>query len=252
MVNYNATEKIPMKTFILAGGEGTRLRPYTYSAPKPMLKVGGKPILEYVIDNLKRAGLTELVITCGYRHEQITDYFGDGAKHGVKIEYSIEKEKLNTAGSILSYRGKVKETFVVVMGDHLTNLDLSEMLKSHKKSGAIATIALYHSTLPLEYGVANIERGNVIGFTEKPLLAHLYNTAIYVFEPEIFDYIKAKEDFAKDVFPRVLAAKKKINAHVFDDVWFDIGRVSDYERLDEMFKVVKLACDLNLGLKPHV
>lgn len=239
-----------MKTFILAGGEGTRLRPYTYSMPKPMLKVGGRPILEYVIANLARSGLTELVVTCGYRHEQITSYFGDGSRFGVKMEYAIEKEKLNTAGSILQYKGKVKETFVVVMGDHLTNLDMSDMIKSHQKSGAIATIALYRSSLPLEYGVANIERGSITGFTEKPLLSHLYNTAIYVFEPEIFDYIKAKEDFAKDVFPRLLAAKKKINSYIFEDVWFDIGRVSDYERLDEMFKVVKLACDLNQGLKP--
>ncbi|NYZ73831.1 nucleotidyltransferase family protein [Candidatus Micrarchaeota archaeon] len=233
-----------MKTFILAGGEGTRLRPYTYNTPKPMLMVGGKPILQYVIDNLKRAGLKDLIITCGYKHEQITSYFGDGSKFGVKMEYAIEKEKMNTAGSILPYKGKVKESFVVVMGDHLTNIDMTEMVKSHKKSGAMATIALYRSSLPLEYGVAKTEGGNVTGFTEKPLLAHLYNTAIYVFEPEIFDYIKDKEDFAKDVFPRLLASKKKINAYVFDDVWFDIGRISDYERLDELFKVIKLAEDL--------
>lgn len=238
------TEKIPMKTFILAGGEGTRLRPYTYNTPKPMLMVGGKPILQYVINNLKRAGLKDLVITCGYKHEQISDYFGDGSKCGVKIEYCVEKEKLNTAGSILPCRSKISETFAVVMGDHLTNIDMAEMIKSHKKSGAMATIALYHSSLPLEYGVAKTEAGTVTGFTEKPLLAHLYNTAIYVFEPEILDYIKEREDFAKDVFPRLLKAKKKINAYAFNDVWFDIGRVSDYERLDELFKVMKLAQDL--------
>jgi len=233
-----------MKAFVLAGGEGTRLRPYTYSAPKPMLMLGGKPILQYVIDNLERCGITDLVITVGYQHEQIISYFGDGRKSGVKIEYAIEKERKNTAGSILDYKGKVKETFVVVMGDHLTNLDLADMLKSHKKSGAIATIALYKSRMPLEYGVAKVEGSSVVGFVEKPLLEHLYNTAIYIFEPQIFDYIKEKEDFAKDVFPRLLASKKKINAYVFEDVWFDIGRVSDYERLDELFKVMKLVRDL--------
>ena len=233
-----------MKALILAGGEGTRLRPYTYSTPKPMLMVGGRPILQYVIENLKRAGLNDIVITCGYKHEQIRDYFGDGSKCGVKIEYCVEKVKLNTAGSILPCRGKVKETFVVVMGDHLTNIDLAKMVENHRKNGAIATMALYNSSMPLEYGVVRIEGSDVAGFTEKPVLAHLYNTAIYVFEPEIFDYIKEKEDFARDVFPRLLKAKKKINAYVFEDVWFDIGRVSDYERLDEMFKVVKLVCDL--------
>src|SRR4030095_5602323 len=114
-----------MKAFILAGGEGTRLRPYTYSVPKPMLMLGDKPILLYLIENLKRCGVKDLVITSGYKHEQIVDYFGDGSKFGVKIEHSVEKEKLNTAGSILAYKGKIKDTFAVVMGDHLTNIDIA-------------------------------------------------------------------------------------------------------------------------------
>jgi len=229
-----------MKTFILAGGEGTRLRPYTYSVPKPMLVLGGKPLLQYVVENLKRCGVKELVITCGYKHEQIASHFGDGSKFGVKIEYAIETEKMNTAGSIAPFKGKVKDTFAVVMGDHLTNIDLADMLKSHKKSGSIATIALYHAKTPLEYGVAKLEGNNIVGFVEKPLLEHYYNTAIYIFEPEIFDYIKGKEDFAKDVFPRLLSAGKKLNGYVFEGVWFDIGRVSDYERFVEMFSLSKI------------
>lgn len=229
-----------MRVFVLAGGEGTRLRPYTYSAPKPMLMLGGKPILEYVIENLARAGMKDMVLTVGYMHEQITSYFGDGSKSGVKIEYSVEHERQNTAGSILPYKGKVKETFAVVMGDHLTDIDMSQMLRHHKKSGAIATIALYHAKTPLEYGVAKVEGGKVTGFAEKPLLEHNYNTAIYIFEPEIFWYIKGKEDFAKDVFPRLLDAKKPISAYVFEGVWFDIGRVSDYERFCELFSLMRL------------
>jgi|SRR5208283_92473 len=233
-----------MKTFILAGGEGTRLRPYTNYTPKPMLMLGGKPILQYVIENLRRSGLKDLIITAGYKANQIEAYFGDGSRFGVKIDYSLEKEKLNTAGSILPFKGKVKETFAVVMGDHLTNIDLADMLKSHKKSGAIATVALFRKKSPLEYGVATIEGGRISGFAEKPLIEHNFNTAIYIFEPEIFDYIKGKEDFAKDVFPRLLEAKKPINAYVFEGVWFDIGRVSDYERFVEMFSVIRLLQDL--------
>jgi len=229
-----------MKTFILAGGEGTRLRPYTYTTPKPMLPLGGKPLLQYVIGNLRRSGLKDLVITAGYLNEKISSYFGDGSKYGVKIEYAIEKERMNTAGSILPFKGRVKETFVVVMGDHLTNLDLSDMIKNHKKSGAVATIALYKSKVPLEYGVAKMDGPNVVGFTEKPMQEHLFNTAIYVFEPGIFEHIKEKEDFAKDVFPRMLAAKKRLNGYVFEGVWFDIGRVSDYERFVEMFGMLEL------------
>jgi NDP-sugar pyrophosphorylase family protein len=229
-----------MKTFILAGGEGTRLRPYTYSIPKPMLMLGGKPILQYVVENLKKSGMKDLVITAGYLADQITSYFGDGSKFGVKIEYSLEKEKLNTAGSILPLRDKAKETFAVVMGDHLTDIDMGEMLKSHKKSGAIATVALYRVKKPLEYGLAQVKDGMVVGFSEKPMLEHDYNTAIYIFEPEIFDYIRPMEDFARQVFPRLLESGKPINAFIFQGVWFDIGRVSDYERFMETFNVSRL------------
>lgn len=205
-----------------------------------MLMLGGKPILQYVVENLRRAGLKDLVITAGYKHEQIRSYFGNGSSLGVKVAYSIEKEKMNTAGSILAFKGKVKETFAVVMGDHLTDIDMAKMLESHRKSGAPATIALYHARTPLEYGVAKVEGGKVVGFAEKPMLEHDYNTAIYIFEPEVFDYIREKEDFARDVFPRLLAAKKPINAYVFEGVWFDIGRVSDYERFVELFSLMQM------------
>jgi NDP-sugar pyrophosphorylase family protein len=230
-----------MKAYVLAGGEGTRLRPYTYNTPKPMLMLGGKPILQYVLENLKRSGITDVVITAGYKSEQITSYFGDGRSLGMRIEYSLEKEKMNTAGSILRYKGKENGAFVVVMGDHLTDLDLSAMIKSHKASGALATIALHHSKLPLEFGVAEMKGGAVVGFREKPLLEHFYNTAIYVFEPAIFDHIREKEDFAKDVIPRLIEKGKTVNGFLFEGVWYDIGRVSDYERFVEIFNVVRLS-----------
>jgi mannose-1-phosphate guanylyltransferase/phosphomannomutase len=230
-----------MKAFILAGGEGTRLRPYTYNTPKPMLMLGGKPILQYVVENLKRAGIKEIVLTIGYRHEQFEEYFGDGSKIGVKMDYLVEPEKMNTAGSITPFAGKVKETFAVVMGDHLTDIDISDMLKAHRRSGCIATIALFHKKTTLEYGVADIKDGRVAGFREKPLLEHYYNTAIYIFEPKIFEYIHGKEDFAKDVFPRLLSKGEKINAYVFEGVWYDIGRVSEYERLVEQFNMIRIS-----------
>jgi NDP-sugar pyrophosphorylase family protein len=233
-----------MKAFILCGGEGTRLRPYTYSTPKPMLPVGGKPILQYVVENLRRAGIREYILTVGYLHEQISDYFGDGSKFGVNMEYAIENEKLNTAGSVLPHKDKINDTFVVAMGDHITNIDLREMVKHHKESGAIATIALLKHTIPIQFGIAEVKDGYVTGFREKPLLEHLYNVAIYVFEPGIFKYIEEKDDFAKDVFPRMLEKGEKINSYVFDDVWFDIGQISEYERLNEEFETSRLLKDL--------
>ncbi len=235
-----------MKTFILAGGEGTRLRPYTYEKPKPMLPIGEekKPILYYVIENLKRVGLTDYVITVGYKHEKIEEYFGDGSSFGVKIEYAVEKEKMNTAGSILPLKEKVDDTFVVVMGDHITNIDIREMIHHHKKSKCIATIALLKGKIPIEYGVAEVDgKGHVVEFKEKPLIENLYNVAIYVFEPEIFKYIKEKDDFAKNVFPRMLDKKEKINAYVFEKLWYDIGRVADYEKLDKELKMKEIYSD---------
>jgi NDP-sugar pyrophosphorylase family protein len=221
-----------MKAFILCGGEGTRLRPYTYKTPKPMLTVGGKPILQYVIENLKKGGVSENYLTVGYLHEKIAEFFGDGSKLGTKIEYSIETEKLNTAGSILPLKEKVDGTFIVAMGDHITNINIREMVEEHKKSGAVATIALLKHEIPLQFGVADVKDGHVTGFREKPTLKQLFNIAIYVFEPEIFDYIREKEDFAKDVFPRMLEKGETINAYVFDDLWYDLGHVSEYERMN--------------------
>ncbi len=238
-----------MKAFVLCGGHGTRLRPYTYSIPKPMLKMGRKPILQYVVENLKLNGFTDLVLTVGYKKEQIMDYFGDGKKFGVKIEYAVEDEPKNTAGSILDYRGKVKETFLVVMGDHLTDVDLKRMAETHRKSGAIATIALTKQEMQLEYGIVGLKGNEIVEFNEKPRYDFFINTAMYAFEPEIFDYIKGKEDFAKHVFPRLISAKKKINAYVFDEYWVDVGRVSDYERLNEFIKVTTLLKNLDMKEK---
>lgn len=234
-----------MKAFILCGGQGTRLRPYTYSIPKPMLRLGRKPILQYVVENLRMNGFTDLVITVGYKKEQIMDYFGDGKKFKVKIEYAIEDEPKNTAGSILEYKGKARESFLVVMGDHLTDIRLKEMMEQHKKSGSIATIALTKQEMQLEYGIVEVQDGTITKFTEKPRYDFFINTAIYAFEPEIFNYIKEKEDFAKQVFPKILAAKKKINAYAFEEYWVDVGRVSDYERLNEFIKVMTLLKNLD-------
>lgn len=225
-----------MKIFVLCGGEGTRLRPHTYDVPKPMLKVGSKPILQYVLENLQRNQLTDLILTVGYKKEQIMEYFGDGQKLGVKIEYLVEETAQNTAGSILPYKDKIKETFAVVMGDHVTGVPVKKMIGFHKQNKAIATVALLkHSTL-VDFGVAKLEGHTIKEFVEKPKIENLINIGMYVFEPEIFKYIKEKEDFAKDVFPRLLKQGQTINGYITEGEWHDVGRISDYEQLNEKFK----------------
>ncbi len=231
-----------MKAFVLCGGKGTRLRPYTYSIPKPMLRLGKRPILQFVIGNLSSSGIKDLILTVGYLKEQIIEYFGDGKRFGVKITYSEEEEEMNTAGSILPSKGAIDSTFVVVMGDHLSMADLDKMVRHHKKKGAIATIGLKEQGLPLEYGVAETDdAGFVTGFKEKPILRNYVNTAIYVFEPEIYKFIAPKDDFAKNVFPKLLDAGEKINTYAISEYWLDIGRINDYERLDQTLSIFDLA-----------
>ncbi|VVB56763.1 Bifunctional protein GlmU [uncultured archaeon] len=234
-----------MKAIICCGGMGTRLRPLTYTTPKPMLPLGNKPILEYVIRHLKRNGFTDLYLTVGYLKEQIMDYFGDGKKWGVKIQYAVEEGEAGTAGSIVPLKKWASEPFIVQMGDHLSRLDLKKMYAYHKKEGHLATVALKRTGVPLEYGIAKLDDASrIIAFEEKPIVRNFVNAGVYVFNPKIFDYIKPKEDFAKNVFPRLLSERQAIGGFVFDDYWLDIGRPSDYEKVNEMITLMEMVGEM--------
>ena len=229
-----------VKAIVLCGGKGTRLRPYTYTIPKPMLPLGKKPLLEYVVNSLKLANISELFLATGYLHEQIEAYFGDGSKFGAKIHYSVETAELGTAGSIIPLMGKMDETFVVMMGDHLSNLEIKNLIAFHKKNKRIATIALNKKGVPLEYGVADMKDDEIVRFREKPIVENYVNTGVYVFEPEIYDYIKPGEDFANHVFPRLIEKGEKIGGFVFSDYWLDIGRTTDYEHINHFISIIDL------------
>lgn len=245
----NTGGKMSKKVVILCGGKGTRLRPYTYTIPKPMLPLGRKPILEYVINHLKSHGFTDLLLTVGYLKERIMEYFGDGSRFGVKLTYYTEEESANTAGSIIPTKNEISETFMVVMGDHLSRVNLSDVWDYHKEKGGIATIALKRMGMPLEYGIAELnEKGRIMGFREKPIIENLVNAGVYIFEPRIFDYIKEKDDFAQNVFPRLLENNESIYGFVFDEYWVDIGRVQDYENINRIISIIDTmlsATDLN-------
>jgi NDP-sugar pyrophosphorylase family protein len=229
-----------IKAIVLCGGKGTRLRPYTYNIPKPMLPLGRKPILEFVVENLKRSGIKDLIFTVGYLQESIRKYFGNGKRFGVNIRYLKEKKELNTAGSILPAKGMINDTFVVIMGDQLTTLDMKKMVEFHRKKGSIATIGLKRQGLPIEYGIAEMKKDQIVAFKEKPILEHLVNAGIYVFEPSIFKYIKEYDDFAMNVFPKLLKKRRRITGYVFDEYWIDIGRIEDYERLNKLISIVDM------------
>ncbi len=225
-----------MKAVIMAGGEGTRLRPLTSNAPKPMLPVANRPMMEHVIALLKRHGFDEIVVTVAFLSNAIKTYFGDGSELGVSIEYSDEPTPLGTAGSVGNARHLLTERFLVISGDVITDLDLSEIWKFHERCEALATIALTPVANPLEFGIViTREDGSIERFLEKPTWGQVFsdtiNTGIYVLEPEIFDYIPEGRsvDFSGDVFPQLLAEGKPLFGPVVDaGYWEDVGTLEAY------------------------
>lgn len=230
------------KAVILAGGQGTKLRPYTYETPKALLPIKGKPLLEHLIKQLKNNGITDIIICTGYLGEKIKEYFGNGEKFGIKITYSQEKEPLMTGGALLSVKKFVnQQTFLVIHGDILTNLPIQDLLDFHQKEQCPATIALTAVAKPSSFGQLTLHGTKLINFyqknKEKEVKSHLINTGIYVFEPVIFDYFpKNKKSFLLEDVIQELIEQKQVTGFVFEDQWFDIGDPVNYERAIKEFK----------------
>lgn len=219
----------------MAGGEGSRLRPLTSQRPKPLVPVVGRPIMEHILLLLRRHQMREVVATIQYLGAHIRNYFGDGSEQGVNLSYSVEDTPLGTAGSVKLAEDQLTETFVVISGDALTDIDLSSAVRFHRQSRAMATIVLKPVPNPLEYGVVVAdEEGRVQRFLEKPswgeVFSDLANTGIYVLEPAIFDYFQAGEvtDWSGDVFPRLLKEGEPVFGWVADGYWEDVGSHQAY------------------------
>jgi mannose-1-phosphate guanylyltransferase/phosphomannomutase len=226
-----------MKAVVMAGGEGTRLRPLTVGRPKPMVSVVNRPCLEHVLLLLKRHGITEVVITLQYLADVIQSYFGDGSHMGMRIDYSIEDQPLGTAGSVRLAADRLEDTVLVISGDALTDCNLTDLVGFHRRKGAMVTITLHREPNPLEYGVViTDEDGRIRQFQEKPswgeVISDTINTGIYVLEPTIFDYIEPGRmvDFSQDVFPRLLTEGKPLFGSISDAYWTDIGTIQEYMR----------------------
>jgi len=224
-----------MKAVIMAGGEGTRLRPLTSNHPKPMLPMANRPMMEHVIGLLRRHGFTEIIVTVAFMANAIRNYFGDGSQLGVDISYAVEETPLGTAGSVANARSLLDEPFMVISGDVLTDIDLSAVVAFHQEKGALATLALKAVEDPLEFGIVITEPdGAIERFLEKPSWGQVFsdtiNTGIYVLEPEIFDFIDPDRsvDFSGEVFPAVLQARRRIFGFVADGYWEDVGTLEAY------------------------
>ncbi len=226
-----------MKAVVMAGGEGSRLRPLTINRPKPMVPLVDRPVMGQIIELLKLHGITELVVTIQYLANVLQDQFGDGSALGVQIEYSVEESPLGTAGSVKNAEHLLREPFLVISGDALTDIDLGGAMRFHAAKGALATLTLKHVANPLDYGVviAN-EDGSIRQFLEKPSWGEVFsdavNTGIFVLDPQVFDYIPKNQavDWSKDVFPALLAQNEPIFGHVAEGYWTDVGTLHEYMR----------------------
>jgi len=224
-----------MKAVILAGGEGTRLRPLTSNQPKPMMPLVNRPMMEHIVRLLAKHGFDDIVVTVAFLANQIRNHFGDGSDFGVTIRYATDETPLGTAGSVRNASAELDDTFLVISGDVLTDIDLTEFVDAHRDAGAYASIALKRVDNPLEFGIV-ITRpdGSVERFLEKPSWGQVFsdtaNTGIYVMEPSVFDFIPEGEvvDFSSDVFPTVLEKGLPLVGHVTDGYWEDVGTLEAY------------------------
>ncbi len=226
-----------MKAVVMAGGEGTRLRPLTSNQPKPMLPVCNRPMMEYILQLLRNHGFTQVVATLQFLPTVIRNYFGDGSEWGLGMEYLIEEKPLGTAGGVKNAQEHLTEPFLVISGDALTDIDLTDVIRFHKEKKAMVTIALVRVANPLEFGiVVTDETGHIERFLEKPNWGQVFsdtiNTGIYVLNPEIFDFIPTTGpfDFSHDLFPLLLERGFPIYGYVADGYWCDVGNFEQYIR----------------------
>src|SRR5215472_10112254 len=226
-----------MKAVVMAGGEGSRLRPLTVARPKPMVPIVGKPVMEHILHLLKAHGITDVVVTVQYLANNIEDYFGDGSQFGMNIAYSREEVPLGTAGSVKNAESLLTEPFIVISGDALTDYNLTEIIEYHHSKKSLATLTLAHVHNPLEYGVIiTNESGHITQFLEKPSWGEVFsdtiNTGIYVLDPQIFSYFERDKpfDFSQELFPYMLKKGDPIYGYVASGYWCDVGNLSEYMR----------------------
>lgn len=222
---------------ILAAGVGSRLDPLTRNLPKPMVPILNRPVMEHIVRLLQQHGCDEIVVNLHHLADQIRGHFHDGSELGVRIHYSEETELLGTAGGVKKVEDFFDDTFIVIGGDDLTDIDLSTLVKFHKEKQALATIALSLVDDPSEYGVALLnEHGRIARFVEKPkgefFFSNTVNTGVYVFEPQIFNLIPGGRffDFGRDLFPLLLQQREPFFGCLTANYWCDVGNLAQYRQ----------------------
>jgi len=224
-----------MRAIILAGGKGTRLRPFTAVIPKPLVPVGDRTILEILICRLKKEGITDLVLCVNHMSALIKAYFGDGGKWGVHIGYSEEEGFLGTVAPIKRVKD-LPDDFLVMNGDLLTDLDFTEFYDCHLQNRALLTIATCKRTSQIEFGVIDVDKTQnvVTGFREKPVQEIDVSMGVYAFSKRVLHYVPGEKPFGfDDLVLTLLSEKRVINVYPFNGYWLDIGRPTDYDKANQ-------------------
>jgi len=223
---------LPNAAVIMAGGRGSRLNPLTEKTPKPLLKIGGKPVLEIMVERLKSAGFREIVITVHYLNHMIEEYFGDGHRFGVDITYHPEDQPRGTAGALIELRRYFDSPFLLVNGDILTKCDFRAMLEFHKHHSAQMTVGTVPYTVDMPYGIVEVDGERLAGVTEKPRFDFMINAGIYVISPQVFELVVPPTGTLDmpDVIAKLMELKQHVVAFPIREYWLDIGRHPDLEK----------------------
>ncbi|MBI3616069.1 MAG: nucleotidyltransferase family protein [Candidatus Omnitrophica bacterium] len=243
MQEFLPEQVLPLHAVVMAGGLGTRLHPLTEDTPKPMLRVGDRPLLEIIIRQLREAGIREVKITTHHKPEKIEAHFGDGKNFGVKLSYVEENQPLGTIGS-LGLLEVPQETTLVINGDILTRLDIRAMLAFHKEHKADLTVAVRHYDVKVPYGVIECEGPVVRKVSEKPVIGFFVNAGIYLLDPAVYQYIPCGQRFdMTDLIQRILKEGRPVISFPIREYWLDIGQHADYEEAQGQVKDWELLQD---------
>lgn len=219
------------RVVIMAGGLGTRLRPLTENIPKPLLKVGNKPILETIIENFAKYGFINIIISVNYKADMIKEYFGDGSNFGVNIEYVEETKRLGTAGALSLITNRPQEPFFVMNADLLTNVNFENLLDFHTFENSVATMCVREYDYQVPYGVIETEGSNIVSIKEKPLHKFFVNAGIYILSPQVYEQIPQNEFYdMPTLFEDIIENSLKTVSFPIHEYWLDIGRMSDFEQ----------------------
>jgi len=227
-------DDLPLTAVVMAGGLGKRLRPLTDQLPKPMLPVGDRPVMEYVLEQLQKVGISRVSITTHYKPEAIIKHFGDGKRFGIDIDYVNEEEPLGTAGA-LGLIDQPDAPVLVINGDVLTQVNFRAMFEYHTEHQAELTVGVRRFEVQVPYGVVEMdEQANLTGLDEKPTYRFFINAGVYLIEPKVFPLIKNQEKLdATDLIERLVADGRKVVGFPIHEYWLDIGRPEDYVRANK-------------------